>query len=670
MTKKMLFVAFFIAVLLLPVMHALTQEPTPPPPSSTPRIEITGVNPSGLPTAIITANVFDTLGLPVTGLTANDFAITGDLSMVGEIIRVESVSDENLPISAVLVIDISDSMRGFPLEKAKEAAITFINSIGENDSVAIVTFASRVQLAQDYTDDKAQLINIINGLNTAGRTALYSAGVVGVETVINAPTGRRVVILLGDGSEYGGASTNPREEALALARQEGATFYTIGLGFGADRTYLEELALGTNGAFFESPTPDELNNIYTTLAERLRSEYIITVEADVPLDGTVYRFNLQANTPEGISNIASGELRAPIPVPIVRLISPLPDPAIPITEPFTLDFALLGDDTPLSYESIISTENGAMTLDTGTGDSYSITLNPRDFEPINYNFSVVLDDVDGDFSGIEIPFRIGSIPSEVTIGGITGGQRFEGMFTESDVITIGADVTYSQTPIRQIVYFLDGVRIAELTEAPYQTDINLLEIGSGRKLLEAFVETNTGQLDIVAVEFFVNIIPTPTPTFTPTNTPTSTPTATPTFTPTATHTPTATFTPSPTSTPTESVDVFASETHVAQVATESALLVLSTQEARSTAVQAQRDGRATAVAQELENRATATENANSTATGEAELATVMVLATETAQVGTEQALTATYSAYFTETAIAVEANFTATQAVIEITQTT
>ncbi|MDX2075667.1 MAG: VWA domain-containing protein [bacterium] len=687
MNKKILLLLIFGIALLFPVMTALTQEETPPAPTTSPLLEITGVNASALPTAFITANVFDTLGQPVTGLSAENFTLSGELASVGQIIRVESVSDDNLPIAAVLVIDISDSMSGFPLQSAKDAAIAFINSLGDADSVAIVTFADKVTLAQDYTTDKAQLIAVIDGLRTGGRTALYSAGVVGVETVVNAPSNRRVVVLLSDGSEYGGASTNAREEALALARQKGASFYTIGLGYGADRTYLEELSNGTNGAFFESPEADQLVGIYTTIAENLRSEYIITVEANVPLDGRAYGFDLQANTPEGASNIASSVLIAPVPVPVIKLGNTEINLTDPLTEDVQLWYLVMADDRPLTIETSLTTNGVTTPIESELFDSnYVVTIRPRDLAPGEYISSITATDSNGDTATLDTPFIIADIPSEVTLTGITGGQRFEGMFTPEDIVTLQADVTYSQTPITRMVFFLDGQEVAQVAEAPYVVNLPLLEVGNGRKLLEVFVETESGQLTVVAVEFFVDIIPTPTPTFTASPTVTETPTTIPsptasetyTITPSPTYTLTPTETLTYTPTPTETPDIFATETFIAQQATQSSMNVLATQEARATDLQTVRNIRATRIA-------------SNTATLEAELTQTAVFASRTDVVNTLEAqraintatmqaqqtssaemtlavATATYGAYFTETFVAAEANMTA-QSELDVTAT-
>src|SRR5689334_6166312 len=95
-----------------------------------PRIEITGVNATQLPTVLITANVYDSLGQPVSGLTAADFALSGDLANVGTITSVENVTSDNLTFAVVLAIDVSSSMAGAPIARAQEAARQFVQSIG------------------------------------------------------------------------------------------------------------------------------------------------------------------------------------------------------------------------------------------------------------------------------------------------------------------------------------------------------------------------------------------------------------------------------------------------------------------------------------------------------------------------------------------------------------
>ncbi|MBC7871944.1 MAG: VWA domain-containing protein, partial [Chitinophagaceae bacterium] len=339
--KKLLLILILV-LFALPTAFVLTQDATPTPVFP---LTITGVDATNLPEARITANVFDLFGQPLQGLDVGNFILTGELAEVAQIVRVENITDDNLPFATVLVIDVSSSMSGLPFQQAQEAARVFINSLRENDLVAIVTFSNQAQLVQDYTTDKALLLATIDTLAFGGQTALYDAALTALDVAENAPVTRRAIILLSDGAESNGRggiiSGNSREAAPQAALVRGVPFYTIGLGFGTDRTYLEALSTTTNALFSESPMPDQLPEIYGNLAALLRSQYVITLNVDVPLDGTEYDFTLKATTANGDSPEASSVLRAPIPVPIVRFDNP---PTAPITELTTVNALILADD--------------------------------------------------------------------------------------------------------------------------------------------------------------------------------------------------------------------------------------------------------------------------------------------------------------------------------------
>ena len=104
---------------------------------------------------------------------------------------------------------------------------------------------------------------------------------------------------MSDGGEYGGNSQVARDAAALEALTRGVPVYTIGLGFGNDRRYLEQLSSSTNARFYEKPSLEELESIYAELATLLRSQYVITVRSEVPLDGTEYAFGLRVTTPAG-----------------------------------------------------------------------------------------------------------------------------------------------------------------------------------------------------------------------------------------------------------------------------------------------------------------------------------------------------------------------------------
>jgi VWFA-related protein len=452
--KKWLFLLIAL-ILVIPTWWVIAQE--------NPTIEITGADASGLPTIVINASIVDSRNRPILGLTPADFTLGGDLEGLATIVSVENVLDDSLPFAVVLVIDTSTSMDGPPLQEAKDAANLFIQSIGANDPVAIVSFDSDARLVQDYTTDKEVLTTAINGLFVRGRTALYDGSVLGIEVAEAAPVPRRAVILLSDGAEYGGESVNGRSAALDKALELGVPVYTVGLGYGTDRSYLEELALGTNARVYESPQPEQLSEIYAELATLFRSQYIITLDSSIAGDGTEYAFTLQANTENGESNVAEGTLRAPIPVPIVRFDETAFAEAI--SSPTTILPIILADQEIASITATIDGEAVEVSEN-------AVLIDPAQFPPASYTLAVTATDVDGDSGTGEISFETAPLPPSVSLNDLPTGA-----ITEPTTITLDVQ---SQTTVSSASYTI-GDQTGESSDAeagfPLTIDPILLPVG-------------------------------------------------------------------------------------------------------------------------------------------------------------------------------------------------
>ena len=219
-----------------------------------------------------------------------------------------TAAQETSAVAVVLAIDTSDSMYGTPLDRAKEAAIVFLEELDPNIPVAVVTFSSQAELVADFTTNRANLTTAIEGLNTGGVTALYDGSLLAVETATQARAQERVVVLLGDGAEYGEQSAALPEAARELAVDSDVVMYTVGLGFGADRTYLEDLATETNGELFEAATPDELLAYYLDLSRR------ITEQAEVAQTLTAANTDVipAAQASSELPQTGGGEVAVPI----------------------------------------------------------------------------------------------------------------------------------------------------------------------------------------------------------------------------------------------------------------------------------------------------------------------------------------------------------------------
>lgn len=431
---RMRFFLIVILCLLAPPSAIISSQTTEPV-----RLEISTVTLTDFPTMTLIANVYDPLGQPLRGLNAANFAISGDLAGRAQIMRVENISDDNLPFATVLAIDVSTSMAGTPLDRAKAAARTFIDGLRPDDPVAIVVFGSIAQVIQDFTTDRTALIAAIERLQPIGQTALYQGAYEAVTLAASAPIPRRAVILLGDGVEYGGESRVGRQAALETAIAGGVPVYTIGLGYGADRTYLQELSFGTSARYYESPSAEQLSAIYGDLAALLRSQYVLTLDSGVPGDGTIYRLGLDVTTPSGAAN-TSIDFRAPIPVPIVRLSNA---PAEPILEPSSFTIDVVADD-PLA----------SVTVDDGSGEQilvdfvspYSVSIFPEELPPGTRIYIVRAIDVDGDVGSALVNIEIAPQPTATPTATPTPTATLTPSATPTHTPTPTATATATSSP--------------------------------------------------------------------------------------------------------------------------------------------------------------------------------------------------------------------------------
>ena len=465
--RKFLFVS---TLALLLVSASLAQE-TPGP-----RIEITGVNPGGLPRVGVMVNAFDNLGQPLPNLTAEDIRVTGELAPHARVSSVVSFSDpEAVPISALLVIDVSTSMAGEPIEEARQAAAAFVNSMAADDPVAVLTFSSRVNLVQGFTTDRENLLAVIDSLAYGGKTLLYDATLQAIQLTAAIDNPRRAIILLSDGVHYDDLERSRvnRAQVNRTAVVEGVPVYTIGLGYGADRTYLERISTDTNAFFSESPSPQELNDIYTGLADLLRTQYDITLDVDVPLDGRVWQLELEVDTPWGAVR-SSGRLRAPVPVPVFNF-APVDQP---VSEPLEIMPEIVADDGIAGVAVAMDDERP----ETVVGPPFTVLVDPVTLRPGDHSLTFSATDRDGDSGSATLEFSVAALPPEIRIDPVPGGELDE---AETYTLEVGG-----QTPLDSANWRLDDGSALPLDAAlEFTIDPNILEPGEHSLQLEV---TNTG----------------------------------------------------------------------------------------------------------------------------------------------------------------------------------
>ena len=211
-------------------------------------------------------------------LTKEQFSATVD-RQPANIVSADLITSESAPLDLLLVIDTSGSMAGAPIDGAKAAAKALVGELGAQDRIALLHFGDAVALSQDFTADRALINAAIDRLVAEGNTALYQATAAASVKIGTSQASRRVVVLLSDGADFGGASTATREDALAAAASVDVPFFTIAQGNDLDLPYLQQLADGTTGRLLQAPQPSDLEALYVSLGRLLRSQYVVTFDA-------------------------------------------------------------------------------------------------------------------------------------------------------------------------------------------------------------------------------------------------------------------------------------------------------------------------------------------------------------------------------------------------------
>lgn len=221
-------------------------------------------------------SVVDDAGRPVRDLPKEAFHL-----MVGgqeiEPFTVKPVSSQE-PLSVILAIDISGSMKGKPFDKTKEAVQSFLFNLEKTDFAALLTFGTKTTFITDFVQDKYQVWRAVAPLRAVDlETHLYEATYEALEKGKESPTSRVAVILLTDGRDEG-STRRTRLEAVNKATGSSIPVFTIGFGHKIDRGFLAEIARVSGGHFFFAPSPEELTLVYQKALDQLKNQYLITFD--------------------------------------------------------------------------------------------------------------------------------------------------------------------------------------------------------------------------------------------------------------------------------------------------------------------------------------------------------------------------------------------------------
>jgi VWFA-related protein len=160
-------------------------------------------------------------GKRITDLKKEDFQVFED--GVPQQIAGFAATDE--PISVLLALDTSGSTEQ-KLAMIQNEAIEFVNRLHPDDSVAILSFASDVNLLEDFSIDRDKNAYGIKETRPGGWTVIYEAVWLALEEVLKPVKERKALVLFTDGVDTASRKASEKE-TLELAKETYATVYSV-----------------------------------------------------------------------------------------------------------------------------------------------------------------------------------------------------------------------------------------------------------------------------------------------------------------------------------------------------------------------------------------------------------------------------------------------------------
>jgi Ca-activated chloride channel homolog len=313
------------AALLCPAL-AGTQTPSPSPtpsPSASPSIRPFTLE-VDVDVVSVTAVVHDKAGRFVRGLGPSDIEVLEDGARqdVSYFREVSGPSAEKIPLSVVLVLDSSGSMRN-NMHFLQEAAITFVNRLQDVDTALVVDFNEGVRGSANFTGDTDRLEQFVEALQAWGGTALYDAIHYGLNRIKDQP-GRKALIVFSDGADN--RSSIGEQELLDYARSVEATVYCVGIrgesGLLArsPRGFMRKIAKETGGDFFFPDRVGDLIKVFAGISDELHNHYLLAYTPKRAADGSWRAIDVRLRKSDAELRVRKGYFavkrrRAPVPVP-------------------------------------------------------------------------------------------------------------------------------------------------------------------------------------------------------------------------------------------------------------------------------------------------------------------------------------------------------------------
>lgn len=197
--------------------------------------------------------------------------------------RAQSLPDEQAHDIA-LVLDVSSSMGGEPMEQMRDAAKEFVeSSLGGSTREALVAYSDEATVLQRMTSDAVGLMDAVDGLASSGSTNIEAGLARASQLLAPGTSTKKIIVLMSDGAPNEGRTG---EELVAYAselKEAGCKIYTVGFNEGAEG-YALLYAIASEGCHYEIESADDLSDFFVDIASEIGGMRFVYARVACPVD--------------------------------------------------------------------------------------------------------------------------------------------------------------------------------------------------------------------------------------------------------------------------------------------------------------------------------------------------------------------------------------------------
>jgi VWFA-related protein len=172
----------------------------------------------------VSATVTDSSERFVTGLRREDFILFEDDREQA----ITHFSDERVPVSLGIVLDMSGSMEGAKFRAAEHAIDRFMRQLlSPEDEVFLMAFNDQVDLISGWTTDRDRVMRALRGVYPRGGTAMYDAVAEAIPLAQRGKHRKKAIVVISDGNDTN-SSTDVRA-LRSLIRETEVLIYAVGI---------------------------------------------------------------------------------------------------------------------------------------------------------------------------------------------------------------------------------------------------------------------------------------------------------------------------------------------------------------------------------------------------------------------------------------------------------